>query len=196
MALTLVSTPGAANANSYEEIAEADAYFEARLPLVPPWDESGTKDIQLVMATRLIDAMFRGGRVYVQKIGDKPGYYLVRRAWNGLPSTTTQRLAFPRTGLFHENGAVVEADEIPWELKEAVAEFAGQLGVGDRTLDSDVNVQGITSVRAGSVSVTFKDGYIDPRVVPDAVINLIPPSWYTEEQEIPAGPGFDFEAMP
>ncbi len=192
MALTIVSTPGAANANSYQEVAEADAYFEARLPLDPPWEDADSKELLLIMGTRVLDAMFRGGRVLVQ--GDKP-YYVVRRAWAGVPASSTQRLAFPRIGLKHDNGTDVASNEIPWELKEAHAELSGQLGLGDRTLDSDVSVQGITSVSAGSVSVSFRDGYIDPRVIPDAVINLIPPSWYTEEL-IEQTSGFDFQVYP
>lgn len=178
MALTLVSTPGAANANSYEEVTDADAYFEARVALDPAWDEADSKEALLVMATRVIDAAFRGQRTLVP---GKDSYYRIGRKWLGATASSTQRLAWPRIGLYHDNGAAIAADEIPWELKEAVAEMAGQLGGTDRTLDNDVAVQGITSVKAGSVAVTFRDGAILAQTLPQAVVDLIPPSWYTEE---------------
>jgi hypothetical protein len=78
---------------------------------------------------------------------------------------------------------------IPAALKEATAEFAGQLGSTDRTLDNDVIVQGITSVKAGSVAVTFKNE-INPQVIPDAVYNLMPQSWLTDELYVMANAAF------
>lgn len=83
------------------------------------------------------------------------------------------------------NGNAIASGVIPQALKDAEAEFAGQLLKGDRTLDNDVIVQGVTSVRAGSVSVSFKDT-ISPQVVPDAVLNMLPPSWLTDETIEPA----------
>lgn len=194
MALVLVSTPAAANANSYEEVAEADAYFEARLPLDPPWDDADSKEVLLVMGTRTLDAAFRGQRILVPARGGVGAYWKVGRKWAGLPATSMQRLAWPRTGLSHENGAAILDTEIPWELKDALSELSGQLGLGDRTLDSDVIVQGITSVKAGSVAVSFRDGAIFPATLPQAVIDLIPTSWYTEEQDEPTSP-FDFATV-
>lgn len=194
MAIVIVSTPAAANANSYEEVSEADAYFEARVALDPAWEDAESKEALLVQGTRLLDAMFRGSRILVTPQGGIAPYYLVRRRWTGVPSTTTQRLAWPRIGMLDQNGNAIGTNIIPQDLKDALSELAGQLGLGDRTLDNDVAVQGITSVRAGSVAVTFRDGYIDMRFLPQAVIDLIPPSWYTEEQ-IEGAYGFDFEVM-
>lgn len=76
---------------------------------------------------------------------------------------------------------------VPTDLKNATAEFAGQLGSTDRTLDNDVIVQGVTGVRAGSVSVSFKQEII-PQVIPDAVYNLMPQAWLTDELYVPANP--------
>lgn len=196
MAITIVSTPGAVNANSYVEVAEADAYFEARLALDPAWDDADSKEALLVMATRLIDAWFRGTRTYVPASGGVAAHYRIGRHWLGTIASTTQRLLWPRTGLLHDNGAAILASEIPWELKDAVSELAGQLGLGDRSLDNDVAAQGITSVRAGSVAVTFRDGFIAGSAgLPQAVIDLIPPSWYTEET-IESAASFEFEVFP
>jgi hypothetical protein len=177
MALVLIATPAAVNANSFETLAEAQAYFEGRLPLAG-WDDADSQAVLLVMATRTLEASFLPGKRLVQA-GDA-SYYVTRHQWTGTPSTTTQRLSWPRTGMYDRNGNLIPSGEIPYELKDAISELAGQLGGGDRTLDNDVIVQGITSLRAGSVSLSFKDS-IAPQVIPDAVINMLPPSWYTDE---------------
>lgn len=191
---TIVETPGSATANSYETVVEADAYFDARVPLEIPWDDAESKAALLVMGTRVLDAMFRGTKMLVSLDGSATSRYIVRRKWTGLPATTTQRLAWPRSGMYDQNGNAIAETVIPLDLKYALSELAGQLGLTDRTLDNKAIMQGIKSAAAGSVSVTFKDGIILPSVLPDAVINLIPPSWYTEEQEEGVSP-FDFEVM-
>lgn len=184
MAVTIIATPNAANANSYVTLAEFQAYLDTRLSFATdPTSLDDDPGVLLTMATRSMDALFRGARTLV--VDGNRSYYRFGRKWAGTPSTTTQRLAFGRIGLFHGNGAAVAADEIPWELKDAVSEFAGQLAQGDRTLDNDVSVGGITGVRAGSVSVSFRNGYIPAAVLPQAVTDLLPPSWYTEEQDMP-----------
>lgn len=76
---------------------------------------------------------------------------------------------------------------IPQELKDAVSELAGQLSLADRTLDSDVAVQGVTSVRAGSVSVSFREN-VEAQVLPDVIWALMPDSWFTDELIEPAWP--------
>lgn len=194
---TIVATVGAADANCYETEAEADAYFDARLPLDPPWVVSGANNARaLIMGTRILDAMSvartllrrdgRGGA------GGTP-YYITTRAWTGLPASTTQALAWPRKGMYDRLGRAIPEDVIPQELKDALSEFAGQLLGSDRTADDQVAVRGITSIRAGSVALTFKEA-IEAQVLPDAVVNLMPASWFTDELITYAGPSMVFEA--
>lgn len=250
---TIIATPGAANANSYPTEAEAQAYFDTRLP-VAGWDNAADQAVLLIMATRVIDAIARPLKTFVPAQGNIAAYYRTRRTWTGAPASSTQRLAWPRIGMYDGNGnsldfaitsitvanptivttvrphgrttgdmvfitgsdstpsldgartvTVISATEfsvpvnvtaagttgsmtfIPQELKDATAEMAGQLGNADRTLDNDIIVQGITSVRAGSVALTFKD-MIETRVLPDAVWDLMPPSWFTAEIITPAMP--------
>ncbi len=176
---TLVSTPGAANANSYLTLAEATAYFETRLA-VPGWENADDQSVLLMMATRVMDAMLRPHTTYVMAKNGVAAYYVTTRAWTGAPATTTQKLAWPRTGMYDANGNAIADTVIPVDLKDAVAELAGSLGTSDSTLDNDVIVQGLTSVRAGSVALTFKD-MIERHVMPEMVWSLLVPSWYTEE---------------
>lgn len=180
---TLIATPGAADANSYLTLAEAQAYFETRTP-VAGWENAEDQSVLLMMATRVLNAMARPLVTYVPAKNGMPAYYITRSTWTGSPSTTTQKLAWPRTGMYDANGNAIAVDAIPSDLKDATAELAGALGTSDSTIDNDVIVQGITSVRAGSVALTFKD-MIEQHVIPDFVWSLMPSSWFTDEVVVP-----------
>jgi hypothetical protein len=181
---TIVATPGDPNANSYETHAEANFYFDERIPLNPPWVASG-QEVYLITATRTIDQLFQGRKILMPAQGGVAAYYRITRRWTGMPATATQRLAWPRIGMFDANGNAIASDVIPQALKDAESEFAGQLKKTDRTLDNDVIVQGISALRAGSVSLNFKDN-IFPQVLPDAVVNMMPTSWFVDEQIVSA----------
>jgi hypothetical protein len=189
---TINATPGDPAANSYETYAEANAYFDARIPIVPPWIASGN-EAYLITATRLLDNLSQPFKTFFPASGGSAAYYRVRRQWTGRPATATQRLAWPRIGMFDANNNPIDPTVIPQDLKDAEAEFAGQLLGGDRSLDNSVIVQGLTSVKAGSVSLGFKQE-IMPQVVPDAVFNIMPQSWLTDELYILANEAF-FEVV-
>lgn len=184
MAVTLVATPGAANANSYLTLAEANAYFETRIHTAL-WDAFGEQEKALMMATRTIDRLAQPFKYLVPAKDAQSAYYKTRPYWTGTPSTSTQALAWPRVGMFDMNGNAIAEDEIPSELKEATAELAQALITADRTLDNDIIVQGISSLKAGSVSLSFKD-IIERQVIPDAVWNTMPPSWFNDAVVEPA----------
>ncbi len=178
MPAVIDATPGGTNANSYELVSEAQNYYDTRLPL-SGWD-TGDQTMLLIMGTRMLDALAQPFKTLIPPQNGAPAYYRIRRQWTGTRSTSTQRLAWPRTGMFDENGNLIDPTIIPQALKDALAEFAGQLGGEDRTLDNDVITQGIISLRAGSVALGFKQNLI-PQVIPDAVFNIMPQSWLTDE---------------
>lgn len=168
------------DANSFISLDEYAYYHERRLPLDPPVVVTG--DIaarNVIMATRVLSAMIQPRRTLRWDKEGKP-YYYTSRTWTGTIATDTQALAWGREGMFDSLGRAIAANVIPQELKDATAEFAGQLGNTDRTLDSDIAVQGITSIKAGSVALTFKD-MVQAQVLPDMVLNLMPVSWLTNE---------------
>lgn len=181
MPLILIATPGASNANSYVTADEATAYFEGRLP-IPEWDDVDSVEAVLVMATRLMESMFSPSRRLIRGKTPSESYYLIRPTWTGAPASTTQRLMWPRTGMYDRNGNAISSTIIPQELKDATIELAGHLAKGDRTIDSDVIIQGLTSVKAGSVSLSFKDQFDAIKVIPDIVASLLIPSWLTDER--------------
>lgn len=180
MAVELIATPGAEDANSYLTVEEADAYFESRIK-GESWSNASAdeKAAALITATRVLDSMSVGQRRLIRPSNKDP-FYLTSRTWTGTIATDTQALAWPRIGMRDRHGRSIASDTIPKELKQATAELAGQLYLTDRTLDNEAVVQGISSISAGSVSISFKDA-IEAKVLPDLVLSLLPPSWFTDE---------------
>jgi len=158
---TLVTTAGSAFANAYADLTFANQYFTDRplpSPTVTAWRAAtdDNKNGALLFGTLLMDRMW---------------------TWTGYPTDAIQALLWPRGGMLKPNGwEYVDIHTIPIELQRATAEYAGQLLVGDRTADSAIQTQGITSVKAGSVQIDFKDS-VFAKTVPDAVYNLIPSGW-------------------
>lgn len=155
MALTLIATAGAPNANSYATLVEANAYHEAHA-YASVWDDAAddaARERALVMATRLLDAQVD---------------------WVGEIATTSQALAWPRLWAVDRHGRSLSSSVIPQPIKDATAEYARQLLAGDRTLDRDSDVEGLARVKAGPVEVQFRDGSSGgAKVLPDAVWLLL-----------------------
>lgn len=183
MPITIVSTPGAANANSFASQAEINTILAERIPFDPPWVTSGDEAIRKIITARyLIEREFSGRKRLVREKG-KAAYYIIGREWAGTIASDTQSLSWPRIGMVDRYGRAIASDAIPTDLKLAQAELAGQLHT-DRSLDNDIIIQGITKIKAGPVELGFRDD-IDlstSYVIPQAVFDIIPPSWYTEER--------------
>lgn len=180
MPIEVISTPNASDANSFIDLDEYAYYWERRSPLDPPITVTG--DIaarNVIMATRVLSMMHVARKIIRWDRNGNP-YYYTSRAWTGSVATSTQALPWGREGMYDRVGRVIASNIIPQELKDATAELAGQLEANDRTLDNDIRVQGITSVKAGSVALTFKND-IESQVLPDAVVNLLVPGWLTDE---------------
>jgi hypothetical protein len=158
--MALVATPGAANANSFSDVAEGDIYFGERL-FSASWiaATAGQKESALIMATRLIAAWF---------------------IWNGQASSSTQALPFPRIGLLSRTGFLIPSDVIPRELKEATFELALVLlnaGTTDPTAVNEIAALGISKIKASSIELNFRE-LVEGKLIPEAIKLLIPPSWY------------------
>lgn len=169
MASALVTTPGAADANSYCSLDAARAYYNDhpyRSAAALLTDDQLTQ--LLITATALIDEHF-----------DWP---------DGVPTSSEQRLMWPMRGLYSRAGyfgeqwgglsfrpgALIPDNVIPDFVQHATAEFAAQLALTDRTADNAVSTAGISSVKAGPVAVTF-NGTGGRKVVPDAVADKLAP---------------------
>lgn len=130
----LVATSGATTANSYSNVASADDYVDG-IPATwtTVWDAATTeqKEDALMWATGILDRWVD---------------------WSGDKATSTQRLRWPRTGVYNPDGEAVASDSIPQFLVEATAELARKL------LDKDLTeepTRGIKRLRSGEVDITF-----------------------------------------
>lgn len=152
MPLVLIDTPGAANANTYCDIADGDTYHETRL-YSDTWTDAGDdeKAPALTMATRMLDDWFE---------------------WAGVPSTQTQALQWPRSAVIGPLGTLEPNDEIPTRIREATAELARQLLDADRSADSENETQGVKRVKAGSVEVELT-GTASAKPIPDSVTAMV-----------------------
>lgn len=190
--MALETTPGASDADSYASVAEADAYHASRL-WTEAWTdaETTTKEAALKDAARLLDSVF---------------------IWTGAAVDAVQALTWPRSGMLTRNGFPIATDVIPPELKNAQSELARLLIVSDRNAENDAEVQGLASVSAGSVSVSFRDrisgltpaqslllrspdlAYLT-RIIPELVRVLLVPSWYEQPTLQDLNSGFMFDAV-
>jgi len=155
----IVATAKSTTANSYCTLAEADQYHDNRPAVSTTWaDASENNKIRaLLWATQLMESLF---------------------TWTGYATTTTQALGWPRTGLLERIDVVLDSDVVPSEVKNAEAEFARQLLVANRGQDNEIESQGITSIKAGSVFLQFTAAQYN-KVVPDVVYLMIPQEWFS-----------------
>lgn len=179
--MSLVTTVGASNANSYATVDDFKAYWASRLPVLS-WIDDGPSDeeieVALIAGARLLDALF---------------------TWTGGAVDDVQALCWPRSGMFTRNGFGISTTSIPQALKDAQCEFAGQLGAADRMSDDDAAKNNVESVKAGDVSVAFRGVDLSSiesvdlairrmgsefshlsAAVPTAVRQLLVPSWYEQ----------------
>lgn len=191
----LDATVNGADSNSYATATEGDDYFEGRLN-ADVWTNAAPeeKDAALMMSTADLDGSL---------------------LWTGLAATGTQALGWGRIGMQTRNGYEISPLVLPRELKAAVFELALYHLTEDRSASDDVAVQGIERVKAGSLEVEFQPRSVEEIItigntktttvsggqttslfrLPDAVLRLIPPSWYTTEEETAATRNYMFGVM-
>ena len=158
MAVTIIATPKAANANSYTTLVDAETYIETNL-YATEWDAAtdDQKNRSLVTATRLLDEQVE---------------------WNAWPTTTTQALLWPQRGQVDLIGNIVDEDTIPQFLVNATSEFAKLLLVSDRTAEPDTTGYKRLKVDVLELEVDKNDR---ASIIPDSVYQIIKP--YGEMKE-------------
>lgn len=156
MALTLIATAGAVDANSYCTVDESNSYHEAHVYGTNWVDEaagfdSEVKEKALVWATRLLDEHFK---------------------WIGIVAGESQNLRWPRSYVYGPDHVEVDSTTIPQFLKDATAELA-RLLIG-KDLTAELDQRGIKEVKVGSLGVEF-DKYDAPRTMPRSVVAIVAP---------------------
>lgn len=168
MAASIIATVGATNANSFGTLAEANTYHETVVHVDGAWDDvdADIKQPALIMAQQQMTSLI---------------------CWTGYIANSTQKLPWPRNGMWERNELVyILSNVIPDEVKWCQFELARLLATTDRTLEYEVGVNGILRLKAGSVTIQFKDQYLSgPAVIPSVAYNLLVPSWYDSVAGMP-----------
>lgn len=137
--MALITTVGAANADSYVTIAEADTYCESHG--ITAWsdlDDDDEKAPALRKATQFMDGKFRG---------------LIK----GRKADADQALAFPRVGCSDEDGNEFDDDVIPAVWKYATIEAAAREADSAGTLFPDLERE-TSSEKVGPIAVSYVAG--------------------------------------
>lgn len=152
------ATAKGASSNSYVTLAQADQYHDDRVASGTTWGDSSenSKTRAILWATELLESLYD---------------------WNGAVTTTTQKLAWPRSGLWNRNGYALDDETLPEPIRDATAEFARQLLVSRRADDNPTEAESLAELKAGSITLTFSDSGTYNKIVPDAVYHLIPEMW-------------------
>lgn len=161
MAVVLDATVGGANANSFTDLAHANAYHANQLysdAWTTPTD--ATKAQALITATQLIVNAASSGE------------------WAGWPASVTQRLPVPRSGMLDPNGVQIPNTIIPMQLQDATAELAKRLiedgGLPDSVSDTEAQSVGLKKLKVGSIEMEFEHGgRFDMMDLPIAVFAMI-----------------------
>lgn len=150
MALTIIATAKATNANSYTTLVEADAYMEGRLA-VTNWDAASDDDKNraLKQATDVLEQF----------------EYVGRR------TTQAQRLQWPRYGVVDMDGWNYDQDVVARPIKEAQFELALALTDGSFKLEPD-QLAAFENVKVGSLDVTPRGSYT-AAMLPDHINRLL-----------------------
>jgi len=122
--------------NTYVSVANADTYFSLALHAAT-WTAAvtATKESALVTAARMLD----------------------RQNWQGAKTVEAQAMMWPRTGLVDKYGIAVPSATVPQAVIDAQCELALAL-MNDSSIQESINTAPkVTSVAAGSVSVTMKN---------------------------------------
>lgn len=134
---TLDATVGGSASNTYATLVEFRQYWLNRPQNT---DANALTDVQaeaaLLLACLVLDSAFQ---------------------WNGTAAdvVTPQARCWPRNGMVDRVGYALPTTVVPTDLKSAQCQLAGDLAAGDKLADNDPLKQGITGLKAGSVSLSF-----------------------------------------
>ncbi len=132
-------TVSSSNYKAYASLAEANKEIAVSPARSATWAalSDDNKKLYLVAATRRLDML----------------------RWKGKRAGgATQTTAWPREGLFYEDGTEVADDAIPEALVRATALLAATIAGDADAADAGVTSQEVQRVKAGTVEVEFVDG--------------------------------------
>lgn len=128
---------GLASATSYVSVADATDYYTPDTTALAAWTALSTpqKEWLLGWSTRFLD----------QKVD-----------WRGCPSTDTQNLRWPRSGVRDRDGRSIASDEMPKQLTEIVCEMAKYLLSNDPTTQQEV--EHLAGLTVDVIDIRYQEG--------------------------------------
>jgi hypothetical protein len=98
-----------------------------------------------------------------------------KMTFDGTPTTTTQALAFPMTGLTTKSGGELSSTTIPSALEDATAALARELLKNTRLAEANNDLAGVTRIKAGrAFEIEFADSAnLSPTIIPDNVARML-----------------------
>lgn len=139
MPVTLDSTVGGNAANTYVSMDEATAYFATRSGAdAQVWRDSSDTDKK---AMALISATAR----------------LDQEAFEGTRTTATQRLAFPRDGLYTYDRQTIDETTVPRAVKDACCEQALVYFMATTDLARADSLAKYSSLSVAGISLSLRD---------------------------------------
>lgn len=148
--MTLIVIPGDSNSNSYVSLNESDLYFSVGYKK-EKWIgiTNSEKENLLIESTRLLDQHF---------------------TWSGfIPSSSTQSLRWPRSGVYDIDQRLIDKDVIPKQVKYAVCELAYSIYLGN---GFNIEENTIDKLKIGPIVVDFSKTSKDP-AFPKIVTDLL-----------------------
>lgn len=125
-------TIGSVTYTVYSDVSDADDYFNGSSQF-SDWDALTTAEKQrgLVSSTRLLE----------------------RQTWQGSKTSSSQDLAWPRTGVTDRDGEAVDSATIPAEIIEASQLLALDIALG-QSVESSTTTEDLNKrIKAGSVEI-------------------------------------------
>lgn len=140
MALVVETGAGLANSNSFASVAQGDAYADSRL-YKTAWQEAVLPDKEkaLITATAAISRDF---------------------VFDGVPTSESQALVFPRDGLYTTDGILIADNAMPLILIDATCELANAFLEKNR--EAEATSRGIKEEEKSVASGMFKRTVYDP----------------------------------
>lgn len=135
MAITLIATPGASNANTYGTQTEADDYFASRL------QSSGWTSNVAKQAAALVTACNR----------------LEQETYSGYVVSESQALKWPRSGVSNrDTGGLWSEFVVPRPVKCAQFELALVLIASGEDFVAETGLEGFSRIVVGPIDVTIE----------------------------------------
>lgn len=146
MALTVEDGTVVANANAYISLSYANTYFADDVNYDDTWAaKDDTAKEQLVKwATRILDQKVR---------------------WNGYKTQDTSALRWPRSDVYDRDNILIDDDEMPEQLKQAVCELIKLIDGGEDPTTSQGGT-GFKAMKVDVVEITYNDNAVQPSVPP------------------------------